>query len=138
MNSKYDAILYRQRSYTPRHPPISNRERAAQFAAFAALSGYNDAVDEAGRRTDAMVELAGDAVEELNRALQQVAAQLPQRPTVTLTYFLPDRRKAGGVYRTVTGRAVRLDAGTGELTLESGARIPLGQIYALRCESDDV
>ncbi|MEI3102313.1 MAG: hypothetical protein V8T45_11485 [Oscillospiraceae bacterium] len=42
-------------------------DRAAQFAPFAALTGYEDAVEEAARLTESKIELDRDRIEELDR-----------------------------------------------------------------------
>ena len=49
MNERYEKIIGRGRRYSPKHPPISNLERAAQFAPFAALDGHGEALLETAR-----------------------------------------------------------------------------------------
>ena len=51
---------------------MSNLDRAAQFAPFAALTGYEDAIDESARRTDAKAELCEDDAAELNKKIRVV------------------------------------------------------------------
>ena len=71
------------------------RDRAAQFAPFAALTGYEAAVGETARLTAERRELDPQEAEELNRRLAALIARLPERPEVTVEYFVPDDRKAG-------------------------------------------
>ena len=79
-------------------------DRAVQFAPFAALTGYEAAVGESARLTAERRDLDAQEAEELNRRLTELAARLPERPEVTVEYFVPDDRKAGGAYVTVTDR----------------------------------
>ncbi len=77
------------------HPQMSMHDRAAQFAPFAALTGYEAAVGETARLTAERRELDAQEAEELNRRLAVLIARLPERPEVTVEYFVPDDRKAG-------------------------------------------
>lgn len=81
--------------------PIQNR--AAQFAPFAALVGYDALIQETTRLTDQKAELDESVKAELNEKLRLLLELMPQQPEVTITYFLPDSRKAGGAYRTTSG-----------------------------------
>ncbi len=128
MNRKYAAILEHERRYSGRHPPMPNRERAAQFAPFSALSGYEDAVRETARLTDAQTELSESAAEELDKKLRLLLEAIPERPEVRVCYFEPDERKAGGAYRLKTGCLRQIDTVTGELRFVDGSRIPLDRV----------
>ena len=77
------------------HPQMSLRDRAAQFAPFAALTGYEAAVGETARQTAERRELDPQEAEELNCRLAALIARLPERPEVTIEYFVPDDRKSG-------------------------------------------
>lgn len=57
-----------------------------------------------------------------------------EHPVITVTYFLPDGRKEGGEYATLTGRLKRLDPVERVLLLEAGERVPLGDIFLLETE----
>lgn len=121
-----------ERPVSARHAPMRRCDRAAQFAPFAALSGFGAAIDEAGRLTQARIELSESEREALNDALVRLAAQLPEQPEAELTYFEPDPRKPGGVYRTVRARIRKLDADAQILILTDGQRIPFGALVSLR------
>ena len=82
--------------------------RAAQFAPFAALSGYDDAVEETARITEQRVELDVDTVEELNRVLNEVKEHQREEVPYIITYFVPDEKKEGGTYVTVTDRILEI------------------------------
>lgn len=116
----YEDILHAARPPVPQeHPPMPLLDRAAQFAPFAALSGYDDAITEAGRLTQTCRELTEDALEELNRSLMRLL-QDPTRPKVELLCFCRDEYKSGGAYTTVCGRIRRIDHAAGLLHLDSG------------------
>ena len=92
-------------------------DRAAQFAPFAALTGYAAAVKETARETEAFTELVEDEAAALDRQLRLLEERIRERPWVVLTCFQPDQRKAGGAYVEVQGRVKRIDAAAGAITL---------------------
>ena len=93
------------------HPPMSLRDRAAQFAPFAALMGYEDMVKEEARLTQARRELSEEEQAELDRTLMLLRQETARgrTPLVRIRYFVPDERKAGGREETVTVRVKRVD-----------------------------
>lgn len=128
MSGPYDGILRHTRRFSAKHPPMPNAERAAQFAPFAALSGYEEAVEEAARLTDIPAELTDDRIAVLDSRLRLLVRQLADKPEITVTYFQPDSRKAGGACRTVTGRVTRIDADERTVYLTDGTRIGIDRI----------
>lgn len=117
-----------------KHPPMPRINRAAQFAPFAALTGYEAAIEETARITDAKIELTEDSRAELDRKQQKLTALISQSPTVTVTYFLPDTRKSGGSYQNVTAALYGIDSVERVLRLSDGSRIPLDDILDLQSE----
>jgi hypothetical protein len=111
------------------------RNRAAQFAPFAALTGYDDAVREAGRRTDCRPEPGEDAAEAINRALCRVRERVETQPEITVTWFIPDERKAGGAIRTVTDRVQAVKERPLRLVLRRGTEVPAAEILEI-CVAD--
>ena len=96
---------------SPTHPRMSLRDRAAQFAPYAALVGYGDMVKEEARETGVFNEPGEDEAEELEQALAQLERQITagNRPACTISYFVPDERKAGGETVIVTEKVRRID-----------------------------
>ena len=96
---------------SPTHPRMSLRDRAAQFAPYAALVGYGDMVKEEARETGVFNEPGEDEAEELEQALAQLERQIAAGncPACTITCFVPDERKAGGETVTVTEKVRRID-----------------------------
>ena len=111
----------------PHRHKMSMVERGAQFAPFAALTGYDAAVEEAARLTDRQAELTDDKKEELNAKLR-LATSHPANAEIIVTYFVPDEKKSGGAYRTRIGTALRVDEYESVLVMADGYRIPLESI----------
>lgn len=134
---RYDDIIGLPHPISQKHPQMPLRDRAAQFSPFAALTGYEDAVDETARLTDQRIELAEDARAALDAQLAGLAARLASaaaaaaHPLISVTYFVPDAAKAGGAYLTELCTVKRLDEAESCLLLSDGRRIPLQDILQL-------
>ena len=130
----YNDIIRLPHHVSQNHPQMSMHDRAAQFAPFAALTGYEAAVGETARLTAERRELDAQEAEELNSRLTELAARLPDHPEVTVEYFVPDDRKAGGAYVTVTGRVRHISVPERTLVMEDGTEIPLEDIVSMTGE----
>lgn len=126
----YEDILPLPHHRSAKRAHMTQLDRAAQFAPFAALSGYEGEIAEAGRLTTAEVELTEWAAEQVDAQLRKIRRELKRQPEVTLTYFVPDPRKSGGAYCTVTARARKILEPEGVLLLEGDTRVPLNRIVA--------
>ena len=129
---KYDDIIGLPHHVSATHPHMPMIDRAAQFMPFRALTGYEDAVHETARLTDEKVELTEDEKALLDVRLQRLADEIGNQPKVTLTYFQPDKKKAGGAYITVTGQLKKMDDFEGILILTGGERILIANILTLQ------
>ena len=127
----YDDIIHLPHHVSQNHPQMPLRDRAAQFAPFAALTGYEAAVGETARLTAERRELDAQEAAELNRRLTDLATRLKDRPEVTIEYFVPDDRKAGGAYVSVTGVVRHMSAADRTVTMGSGEVIPIDEIMSL-------
>ncbi len=136
MKTPYDDIIRLPHHVSQNHPQMSMHDRAAQFAPFAALTGYEAAVGETARLTAERRELDAQEAEELNRRLTDLAARLKDRPEVTVEYFVPDDRKAGGAYVTMTGVVRHISVPERTLVMEDGTVIPLDDIFALQMDQN--
>ena len=112
-------------------PPMPMADRAAQFSPFAALTGHEDAVCEAGRFVEDRIALGDAEQAELDRQLAQIRATLSERPRIIATYFVADLLKEGGTYATCDVRVRAFDELTGALVFETGERISVADIFSL-------
>ena len=126
--SKYDDIMSLPHHVSKTRPQMPMSDRAAQFAPFAALTGYDDAVKETGRLTEDKIELAESSLSALNAKIQLLQMHLDEAPEITFTYFRPDERKAGGAYLTTTGTIKKLDAHERLIVLHDGTKLPMDDI----------
>ena len=129
---KYDDIIGLPHHVSSKRPHMPMLDRAAQFQPFRALTGYEDAVHETARHTDEKVELTEDEKALLDVKLQRLADDLADRLQVTLTWYQPDKRKAGGTYVTATGQLKKIDDLEGALILASGERIVIEDILDIQ------
>ena len=114
----YEDIVNLPHHVSGKHPRMPMIKRAAQFAPFAALTGYDDAVEETARLTDEMIELEEGAVDELNRKINEA---VHSGGRVVVTYFAPDKKKSGGAYIKASGRIKK--AGMGRIVMNDGLSI---------------
>ena len=128
---KYDDIILLPHPISKTHPPMPLSERAAQFSSFAALSGYEEAVEESARLTESRRELCCDAIENLDEQLRSIELEIDSHPEVELCYFIPDTKKAGGRYTTIQGQVKKIDPYNAEIVLLEGSRIPLADIISI-------
>ena len=107
---------------------MSMADRAAQFSPFAALTGFGGVIQETGRLTDVRMELGASDRADLERALNFLDSQEEEHPQIQVTYFLPDPRKEGGAYVTITGHLKRIDPVERVLVLQEGMSVPIQDI----------
>lgn len=123
---KYDDMMN-----LPRPEPVRERmdelSRAAQFAPFAALTGYDEAVGEIARLVDEKIELSEDERAFLDEQTKKIR-EIPERK-IAVTYFIADKRKSGGAYLTVRGFVKKIDEIARLLVLTSGVEIPLDDVF---------
>ena len=134
MSGNYDDIIALPHPEPRTHPRMSLHDRAAQFSPFAALTGHSAAIAETGRLTDSRITLDESEMARVDAALQRLRELLPQAPAVSITYFVPDERKAGGSYQTITGEVKRIDTVNGVLLLTDRREIPIADIFDITIE----
>lgn len=129
--SKYDDIKHLKRPQYPDLPPMSIHDRAAQFSPFAALVGYEDAVEETERLTDSRREMLEDEIAELNRQLTELQTRLSERPKIRVTYFIPDKKKDGGRYASKIGNARTIDQYNNAIVFTDGETVSVKDMYSV-------
>ena len=125
---RYDDIIHKPHPVSSRHAAMTNRDRAAQFSPFAALTGYEEVITEASRQTSPRIELEESEQQILDRKLQDLRERISEQPEVEITYFEPDTRKEGGTYLTVKGHLKKIDVYNKCLVFTAGQEIPMGEI----------
>ena len=112
--------------------------RAAQFAPFSALTGYDDVVQETARLTNRKVELDEYEKEHINEQLMFLQEHQKEKPEVVVTHFVPDGKKAGGCYAKTAGIVKKIDAFRQELIFSDGTKIPVDAILEISFEKPDM
>lgn len=130
MKEAYDDILKSERHITSR-AHMTNYKRAAQFAPFAALSGYGEAIHETARLTDRKIELDDDEKEKLDRILAELVSVIHTHPAVRVTYFIPDLWKDGGKYLTVDRQLKKIDNIKRKMIFTDGTEIDADNIFSI-------
>ncbi len=100
MSEKYDDIINMPYKKSTKRPQMSMYDRAAQFSSFAALTGHSEAIKETARLTDKKTELNEEQMADLNNKIAFICENIKTQPQITVTYFIPDEKKSGGMYLT--------------------------------------
>ena len=128
---KYDDIIELPHYVSKKHPQMSKEARAAQFAPFAALTGYGEAVNETARITDRKMELDEETKSIINEKLNIIDTNIKLKPQVTITYFVPDKYKNGGSYETVTGNVRKIDVANNFIVLTNQNKINITDLIRI-------
>lgn len=132
MSDEYEDIIRLPHHVSRNHPQMPVRDRAAQFAPFAALAGYGDALRETARLTEDRIELSESDQDELNRRLRFLLDEnFEDMPTVYITHFVPDMKKSGGAYVTAKGMIKRWNELDNTLQLMDGSSILIENILKI-------
>ena len=131
MTDYYDDIIHLPHHVSKRHPQMSLYNRAAQFAPFAALAGYEEAIAETARQTSSKIEIMEDIRQLMDQKLSILCNHLDEEPIISITYFQPDNHKRGGCYVTVAGVLKDIGANEHVILLRDGKKIPIDYIISL-------
>ena len=133
-NFPYEDIINLPPHISKRHPQPSMMDRAARFAPFAAITGYEEMVLEEARVTEEQIHLDEDAVALICEKINMIQEFIDGEPEVKITYFEPDKKKSGGAYITITGTPKCVNEYEQFLIMTDGKKIKFDSIY--RLESD--
>ena len=136
MDDRSAQILHHPRPVSQQRLPMPVRDRAAQFAPFAALTGFDDAIGETGRVVEQPIFLAQDALEELDAAIRKIQDTIETQPEAEVVWFRPDSRKAGGCIHSARGRVKQVDIPSQLLLFADGKSVPLKEITSIRLEEE--
>lgn len=134
---KYEDIIKLPHHISKKHPQMPMEERAAQFAPFAALTGFEDAVVETARITTKRIELNEEEKNILDMKLKMLNEQIQVQihPSVIIMYFVPDLKKDGGKYIKISGTVKRIDEYKQIIILDDKTVIPIKEIISISGES---
>lgn len=128
---KYDDIIGLLHPVSAKHPQMAREDRAAQFAPFAALTGYDDAILETQRLTESRRELDENQKAELDEKMAFLMTKLEERPLVRITYFQEDEKKEGGAYLTVEGIIRKIKDYERAVQMEDNTMIPIADMMEI-------
>ncbi len=128
---KYDDIINLEHHISKKHKQMSLENRSAQFAPFAALVGYDDTVKETARITDSKIFIDDGIKEIINKTIQKIKNNLNNHVQIKVTYFIPDKLKSGGKYKTEVGIVAKINEYSKIIKLEAGIEIPIEEIIEL-------
>ena len=131
MTGKYDDIIHLPHHVSSKRPQMPTSDHAAQFSPFAALTGYDDAIQETGRLTEQKIELDEEALQELNERFNILQEHPHEQPEVRLMEFKRDAQKDRGAYLTVTGVVRKIKLYEREILLQDGTIIPVDDILKM-------
>lgn len=131
---QYDDIINLPHHVSKKHPQMSIYARSAQFAPFAALTGYEEAIKETARETGERIEIDDELKSILDSKLQTIIEQVKTRQEVSFTYFVPDLKKNGGKYITTIGVVKKIDMYNQYIYLVDNTEIPINEIIDISGE----
>ena len=131
MTRTYDDIINLPHHISTTRPHMTVIDRAAQFSPFAALTGYDSAIKETSRQTDAKVKLDEYVRDALSDRLQILAFRIKEHPEIAITYFQPDEKKNGGAYVTAVSSAKKIDKYERVVVMTDGTAIPIDEIISI-------
>lgn len=126
--NKYDSIISLEHYELKYHKRMSIESRAAQFAPFAALTGYSDQIVEAARLTDVKIDMFKDSKLIIDRKLQRINEHINEKLKVSIIYFIPDNNKSGGKYIEYIGVVRRIDLVNKIIVFIDGKKINIKDI----------
>ena len=130
----YEDIVDLPHHVSRKHPQPTMADRAARFAPFAAITGYEEMVLEEARVTDDRIEMDESSKAALNEKLNMILEFIDEQPEIKITYFEPDKRKGGGAYVTVIGTVKQIDEYEHLVIMTDGKKINIDEIYNLQSE----
>ncbi|MDY3929218.1 MAG: hypothetical protein SOZ34_07650 [Clostridia bacterium] len=131
---KYDKIINLPHYQSKKRKHMSMTERAAQFGAFRALTGYEEEVAETARFTEEKTELDEYKKAEINEKLNYINEHISDKPKIAVTYFIPDEKKSGGAYVIKKGNAMKIKIHERRFIFTDRTEIDIDEIAQIELE----
>ena len=132
--SNYDDIINLPHHVSTKRKQMSIEARSAQFAPFAALTGYDEKVKETSRLTEKKHILDEDQKEILNNKLMYILENIESKPEITFTYFVKDNKKSGGKYEEKTGIVRKINMVEQYIQFTDRTKIKINDIISIESE----
>lgn len=129
--NNYEDIINLPHYVSKKRPQMSLYKRSAQFAPFSALTGYDEKIRETARITDQKIILDEGRKSLLNNKIEMINQTIHTKPKVSITYFVPDKKKRGGMYQTITANVKRIDEVYKQIILTNSTKIPIDDIIEI-------
>ena len=126
--SRYDDIINLPHHVSTTRQRMSMHDRAAQFAPFSALVGYDDAVAETARLTEARPELDEQEQQAINERLAYIADHIHEQLEIRIKYFVPDEHKSGGAILEISGKVKKISATDKAIVIADGCIITITDV----------
>lgn len=133
---KYDDILYLDYPTPNTRKRMTMSDRAAQFSAFAALTGYDEAIEESARLTDPKALLSEDEQNEIGEKLAYLKEKMSEKPFVRIVFFVPDALKSGGRYVQAEGEVRKIREFEKKILLSGGEEIAFDDILFIDTDNE--
>ena len=125
MDSDYNDIIDLPHPTSERHHRMPKESRAAQFAPFSALCGFEDAILDEARITEKEFIPSEDITDRLNELCNLLKDIVDSQPKISVRYFIPDKKKSGGIYKSIEGRITEFNQYDKTITLDKSKKIPI-------------
>lgn len=135
-NTNYEDIINLPHHVSKKHPQMSLEARSAQFAPFAALTGFEDIIEETARITDEKLDINEELKVILDNKLKNIINNISNRPKIICTYFIPDEKKNGGSYKTIQEKVKKIDEIEQKIIFENGTEISIANIIEIEIEKN--
>lgn len=132
--NNYEDIINLPHHISSKRSQMSKEQRASQFAPFSALTGYEDAIKETARLTNRKIEVDEGLREVLNNKLNIIEENIKNNPEVSITYFIPDKKKDGGEYIKITGIVRRIDIVNNLIIMIDKTKIKMQDVLNITCD----
>lgn len=134
--SRYSDIIDLPHHQSVRRPQMSVYNRAAQFAPFAALVGYDEIVQDTAdyRLLDQRIILSEDEKAILDRKLQILLENIDLQSEFTLVYYDDQANKIGGSYVMHSGRMKTIEECPPAIIFMDGKKVRIEDIVKINSD----
>ena len=133
IEQKYNDIINLPHHVSKKYPKMSIKARAAQFAPYAALTGYEEEIHETARITKEKIDISEDVKDIINNKIKLIQSNIKNSPIIKVQYFIPDARKDGGKYVETIGRVIKINSYKKLIVLDNEEEISIDKIIDIMC-----